>query len=102
MEEDSSLPKKTAIRRFRLKRKTDESGVSGVGYVAEGVRFSDGSTILHWTSETPCTGIYRSPVELEHIHGHGGATEIEWIDPEFEELEESPKTKKKKTVSKKR
>lgn len=70
------------IRRFRLKRNEDESGVSGVGYVAEGVQFSDGTCVLHWNSITPCTAIYRSPIELTHIHGHGGKTEIVWLDEE--------------------
>jgi hypothetical protein len=70
------------IRRFMLKRNEDESGISGVGYVAEGVQFSDGTCILHWTSVTPCTAIYRSPVELTHIHGHGGKTSIVWLDTE--------------------
>lgn len=73
------IPQKN-FRRFRLLRNADESGVSGTGYVAEGVQFTDGTCILHWTSVTPCTAIYRSPVELTHIHGHGGKTEIVWID----------------------
>lgn len=68
------------FRRFFLKRKQDISGVSGVGYVAEGIQFSDGTCVLKWTTETSSMGIYHSHVELIHIHGHGNATEIEWID----------------------
>lgn len=103
----SNLPKKTDIRRFKLKRNEDASGVSGVGIVAEGVRFSDGTTILKWTSETPCTSIFRSPVELIHVHGHSGLTEIVWLDPEFEEedhqaAEQAEKQKNKSATKKKK
>jgi len=68
------------FKRFFLVRKQDISGVSGCGAVAEGVQYSDGTCVLKWTTETSSMGIYHSHVELIHIHGHGGATEIEWID----------------------
>lgn len=89
------LQRKTEMRRFRLKRNEDESGVSGVGYVAEGIQFSDGTCAMHWTSVTSCTAIYHSHVELIHIHGHGGKTEIEWVDPEFQPEPEPKKTRSK-------
>ena len=72
------------IRRFRLKRNEDESGISGVGYVAEGVQFSTGACVIKWLTATSCVGIYNSYVEMIHIHGHGGKTVIEWIDEGFE------------------
>lgn len=68
------------FRRFFLKRNKDISGLSGTGYVAEGVQFMDGTCVIKWTTETSAIGIYHSYVELIHIHGHGGATEIEWVD----------------------
>ena len=79
MEEDTTK-RKTEIRRFRLKRTTDESGISGTGYVAEGVKFSNGNCVITWLTDTSSMGIYHSTVELIHIHGHNGTTEICWID----------------------
>lgn len=78
------LRRKVELRRFRLKRLEDESGVSGTGYVAEGVKFSDGQCVITWLTDTRSIGIYHSPVEMMHIHGHGGKTVIEWIDAESE------------------
>ena len=98
--EATELRRKVEMRRFRLIRNEDESGVSGVGYVAEGVQFSDGTCAMHWTSVTSCTAIYHSHVELIHIHGHGGKTEIEWIDPEF--ADEQPPTDLSKSARKKK
>lgn len=100
------LKRKIEMRRFRLKRNEDESGVSGTGYVAEGVQFSDGTCAMHWLSATSCTAVYHSHVELIFIHGHGGKTEIEWSDPEFEDFDAPVAVKKtankkaKKTVDK--
>lgn len=68
------------MRRFYLRRKEDESGVSGVGVVAEGIEFSDGTCSMRWKTKIASTGFYNTLDELEHIHGHNGKTEIEWID----------------------
>jgi hypothetical protein len=70
----------TGLRRFKLRRNEDESKVSGVGFVAEGVQFSDGTCMIKWVTATSSIGIYHSAVEMIHIHGHGGKTTIEWID----------------------
>lgn len=80
----TELRRKVELRRFRLKRIEDESGVSGTGYVAEGVKFSDGQCVINWLTDTRSIGIYHSPVEMMHIHGHGGKTVIEWVDAESE------------------
>lgn len=68
------------MRRFRLNRIEDETGVSGTGLVAEGVRFSDGSVALRWLTATASTGVYASIEDVEVIHGHGGRTVVEWLD----------------------
>jgi hypothetical protein len=78
----STLNRKVEPRRFRLKRIEDESGVSGTGYVAEGIKFSDGQTVINWLTDTRSIGIYHSIVEMIYIHGHGGKTVIEWVDEE--------------------
>jgi hypothetical protein len=68
------------LRRFVLFRIEDESGVSGVGYVAEGIKFSDGTCVVKWLTDTSSVGIYNSPADLLYIHGHGGRTQIKYLD----------------------
>ena len=70
------------IRRFFLQRHDDRTGVSGTGRVAEGVVFSTGWVALTWLTSINSLVFYPSIRNVEHIHGHGGATEIVWIDPE--------------------
>lgn len=66
-------------RTFVLYRMVDESGVSGTGIVAQGVRFADGSAALRWMTEHRSTAVYDSIETLETIHGHGGRTVIRWM-----------------------
>ena len=61
---------------FQLQRDEDESGVSGVGVVAQGVMFDDGTAALRWLTEHKSTAVYESLDSLEAIHGHGGKTRI--------------------------
>lgn len=65
-------------RTFRLLRKRDVSGTSGTGYVAEGVEFHDGQCVLSWFGKYHTLGIYPNAEQLMAIHGHGGATILEW------------------------
>ncbi|MFD1546958.1 hypothetical protein [Nonomuraea guangzhouensis] len=73
-------------RRFRLHRVEDVSGVSGTGVVAEGVVFSDGWAVLHWLDREPMneptivTWLNKGHEGVVKVHGHGGATRIEWLD----------------------
>lgn len=69
-------------RRFQLHRDEDETGVSGTGVVAEGVKFSDGTVALRWTSQWPTSVVFhdRGIEAVEAIHGHGGKTRIVWLD----------------------
>lgn len=68
------------VRLFKLVRDEDISGISGIGMVAEGVKFSDGTCVLCWVTEHRSIAIYASIEELDAIHGHGGRTRIEWVD----------------------
>lgn len=70
----------TKMRRFYLMRNEDETGISGTGIVAEGCVFWDGTCFLKWTTDTSSIGIYKSHVEMIHLHGHQGRTVIKWID----------------------
>lgn len=68
------------MRRFELHRDRDVSGVSGVGVVAEGVQFTDGSAAIRWHGEHPSVVFWGSVSDAMDVHGHGGATRLEWID----------------------
>ncbi len=74
--EDGGPAARRGLRTFHLFRHYDESGVSGTGYVAEGVVFSNGWVALIWLSELPSMAFYPSIDAVEAIHGHGGKTRI--------------------------
>lgn len=73
---------RTAARRFRLVRHEDVSGVSGTGVVAHGVQWPDGSVAVRWAVPDlpPSTAVWDDIEAVEHVHGHRGKTEVEWID----------------------
>lgn len=68
------------MRRFVLSRQADISGVSGTGIVAEGVLFASGQAVVSWLTERRSVVIWNEFDDVEAVHGHGGATKIEWID----------------------
>lgn len=79
------------LRRFKLVRTEDASGVSGTGTVAVGVQFPDGAVVFEWLNEQNETldatqnglTMKQAPDGIEDtiaIHGHEGRTKIEWID----------------------
>lgn len=68
------------MRRFTLRRTADTSGVSGVGLVAQGVEFDDGTVALRWLSAYRSTVIFDSALTMILVHGHDGDTVIEWQD----------------------
>jgi hypothetical protein len=72
----------TKLRRFELHRDTDATGVSGTGVVAEGVAFTDGTVALRWRGDWPTSVVFhdRGVEAVRHIHGHGGATRLVWLD----------------------
>ncbi len=63
---------------FILWRDHDASGVSGTGPVADGVRFPDGTAVIHWRGALISTTVFESVEMLEKIHGHNGATRLVW------------------------
>lgn len=68
------------FRRFYLERDKDISGVSGVGIVAHGVQFENGSCVLYWVGVTSCVSIWHSVYEMIAVHGHENTTKIVWLD----------------------
>lgn len=67
-------------RRFQLRRKSDPSGVSGVGIVAHGVEWIDGTVSMRWRGADAAFANWNSIEAVERIHGHQGQTVVEWID----------------------
>jgi hypothetical protein len=68
--------------RFRLERHDDETGISGVGAVAYGVKFVDGVVVMRWCTATGphSTTVFDSVDDVLVVHGHHGKTEIVWVD----------------------
>lgn len=77
-----TAPSSPFPRRFFLYRHTDVSGVSGTGVVAEGAEWTDGTASLRWRGEWPSTVAWDDIGLITGAHGHQGATELRWIDPE--------------------
>lgn len=69
------------MRRFALERHEDATGVSGVGIVAEGVEFFDGTVAMRWRTDIRSTVFYDEIHHVRHIHGHDGRTLVRWLDP---------------------
>jgi len=69
-----------SFKRFKLVRDKDVSGVSGTGVVAIGVVFPNHKAVVEWLTVTPSTTLFSSIVDVESIHGHDGATHIEYLD----------------------
>lgn len=69
------------MRKFHLHRNKDISGISGTGDVAEGVQFKDGQVVLSWMGQFHCMSIWPTLDAMLHIHGHEGATIVEWEEP---------------------
>jgi len=68
------------FRRFILSRHEDECGVSGTGFVAEGIQFSSGRCVICWRTLTPSIAVYESIEDVVKVHGHRGKTVIQWLD----------------------
>ncbi len=67
------------MKNFLLVRNEDETGVSGVGIVAEGVVLPSGKAIIEWLVSPYSIGVYGSIEELIFVHGHHGKTIIRYL-----------------------
>jgi hypothetical protein len=76
-----STSQEVSMRRFVLVRSEDVSGTSGTGVVAEGIEFSNGQVVIHWLTQLESVAIYANVKVLDQVHGHGGRTRVEWVDP---------------------
>jgi hypothetical protein len=75
------------MRRFELLSKRDPSGGIGTGIVAIGVEFPideqrNAWVVLKWLGAYPGISIWPSVDDLLEVHGHLGAAEVLWLDPE--------------------
>lgn len=69
------LPSKRAprgIRTFTVARQDDESGISGVGVIIEGVEYATGQVVIHWLFPPPRGGIaiFDSLEDFLKVHVH--------------------------------
>ncbi len=70
-------------RKFFLFRVEDATGISGTGFVAEGVQFASGKCAMEWMTPVKSIGMYDSAHQIDQIHGHGGKTQIIWDDLDY-------------------
>ena len=84
---------KLNMRRFVLNRHDDESGNSGTGVVAVGTQYPNGKVSLTWLSHMGTMGWYDTIEVVKGLHGHGGKTEVIWLDKE--EVKETTLTEEK-------
>lgn len=66
------------MKLFHLERNEDETGISGVGIIAEGAQFADGRCVMCWLTVVASMGFYHSVEDIIAIHGHGGKTVLIW------------------------
>jgi hypothetical protein len=83
-----------SVKPFELIRKTDVTGVSGTGIVAEGVVFENGRVVMQWRAPFQTLGIYDSIEEVEAIHCHGGLSQISYSQHYFNAEELGPEIEK--------
>jgi len=83
------------MRRFELFSKRDPSGGSGTGIVALGVEFpfddrGNAWVALKWLGGHPGLTLWPSIDDLLEVHGHLGAAEVLWLDPDVSSGDELP------------
>lgn len=83
------------IRTFTIARQYDESGVSGIGVVIEGVVLATGQAIIHWLTPAPrgALAIFDSMADFIKIHikpHPGNASILTWDDGEQERFGNTP------------
>lgn len=64
------------MKYFIMERFEDVSKISGLGIIAEGIIWSDGTVAYRWLSDIATTVIADSIETVEKLHGHDGKTKI--------------------------
>lgn len=83
------------MRRGELYRYRDPSGVSGTGVVALLVEFPPDHeghqwVVAQWLGRNPCISFWPGIGDLLEVHGHAGASEVRWLDPDPFDPDEDP------------
>ena len=83
------------IRTFTIARQYDETGVSGIGVVIEGVVLATGQAIIHWLTPAPrgALAIFDSMADFIKIHikpHPGNSSILTWDDGEQEHFGNPP------------
>jgi hypothetical protein len=83
------------IRTFTIARQYDETGVSGIGVVIEGVVLATGQAIIHWLTPAPrgALAIFDSMADFIKIHikpHPGNSSILTWDDGEQEHFGNAP------------
>lgn len=73
------------MKKFWLERLEDLHGNSGVGIVAEGIIFSDGTCAMHWISDISSTTLFPDIATVGRLHGHNGRTKLLYNLPILQE-----------------
>jgi hypothetical protein len=63
----------------------DPMGVRGTGVIAQVTQFSTGWIAVAWISDTTSVEVWPDLDTMLSVHGHLGASEVRWLDPEPEE-----------------
>lgn len=68
------------MRKFKLFRIVDETGVSGSGIVAEGTEYDTGDCVMYWLTTVGTTVISTNLRKIAFISGHRGKTRVIFPD----------------------
>ena len=63
-----SLQKEKEARTFVVMRQDDESGVSGIGTIVEGVEFSNGQVVVRWLTAVNSVAVFNNIEDFLKVH----------------------------------
>ncbi len=61
-------PVKPEAQPFIMNREVDETGVSGIGPVADGIVFPSGTCVVEWRGPNPCVQVWHSFEAFQRVH----------------------------------
>ena len=68
------------MKRFKVNRINDVSGITDTGRICEGCLFSDGKVAIRWLGKFSSSVWWDSLDDCIFIMSHDGNTQFEWID----------------------
>ena len=70
------------LKTFTMERDVDVTGYSGIGIVADGVVFPDGTCVIRWRGPIASTVGWADVADAIAVNGHDGATRFVFDDAE--------------------